>query len=148
MGDLKLGYYIKLLQLNFEKGRNQALLEYNLTDSQFSVLMYLLRHNDKDINQKELEQHFQVSKATLSGILKRLEAKEFIFRESSGSDKRNKYIRITENGFRIKMQIISKIEKQELKALAGFSDDEKLQFVSFLKRCRTNIYGEEKYEKN
>ncbi len=71
-----VGCYIKFIGKEFEKSKVEHLKEFNLTSSQMNVIMCIARHEKENINQKYLEQKLNLSNATVSGILKRLETKK------------------------------------------------------------------------
>lgn len=58
---------------------------YDLTPAQASILMYLEKA-DHPVNQRELENYFRLSNPTVTGLMKRMEAKGFIRREISQAD--------------------------------------------------------------
>ncbi len=71
------------------KQKNRRMSAYNLTSIQADVLMHILIHcKTKEINQLDIQAHFKLTNPTVSGIIDRLEEKEFIKRVRSERDAR------------------------------------------------------------
>lgn len=139
-----LSYYIKNINNSIESNKNNDMREFDLTAQQFSCLMYLYTHKTKPINQRDIETHLSVSKATASGILQRLEAKGFIIRKVSDGDSRYKELLKTSKGDLFIDEISSRINRNENKMLSGFSSEEKEAFKNYLVRIYENLKKEKK----
>lgn len=139
-----IGYYIKNINKIIENNKNNDMREFDLTAQQFSCLMYLYTHKTKPINQRDIETHLSVSKATASGILQRLEAKGFIIRKVSDGDSRYKELLKTNKGDLFIDEILSRINNNENEMLYGFSLEEKETLKNYLVRVYENL----KKEKN
>lgn len=134
-----IGYYFKLISKSLETSLKIELTKYDITYQQFNILNYIFKNSDIDINQKMLENHFELSNATISGILKRLESKNLISREVSKKDHRDKIIKLSEDGNKIKYELLnSHIRKDEL-LLSGFDENEKEELCNYLLRIKNNI---------
>ena len=70
--------------------------EGDITGMQRWALGYLNDHADCEIYQKDIEQEFNVSRATASNMLQIMERKELIRRESVSHDARLKKISLTQ----------------------------------------------------
>lgn len=70
----------------------------HLTGPQGYVLKYLMTHSNKDISFTEIEAYLKVSKSVTSNLIKRMVKNGFVIVESGRSDKRMKYIRLTDYG--------------------------------------------------
>ena len=71
------------------KQKNRRMSAYNLTSIQADVLMHILIHSKtREINQLDIQAHFKLTNPTVSGIIDRLEEKEFIKRVRSERDAR------------------------------------------------------------
>ena len=71
------------------KQKNRHMSNYNLTAIQADVLMYVLNnHESREINQLDVQAVFKLTNPTVSGIIDRLEEKEFIKRVRSEKDAR------------------------------------------------------------
>lgn len=87
-----LYFLLKLVGDAIESRANKQLKHYDMTLTQGRILSYLYDHSSEKVAQKDLEEFFQVSHATIAGILKRLELKGYIISETDPQDKRMKLI--------------------------------------------------------
>ena len=94
MGDEKrphnhLIVYVFRLNNALVKQKNRHMSAFNLTAIQGDVLMYILRHyKTREINQLDIQAVFKLTNPTVSGIIDRLEEKEFVRRVRSEKDAR------------------------------------------------------------
>lgn len=139
-----IGAYIKSIGLACEWNFNKDLKEFDLTSVQLSIVRYLVEHKDEVIYQKDIENEFCLKNSTVSGILKRLEAKDYIKRETGIDDSRYKSITLKEKGLNLNFELIRRIDAFEAKLLKNFSDDEKNHLIDYLIRIYNNARGEEK----
>lgn len=65
------------------------------------VLLYLKRHEEDKLTQRDLETGLTLKNPTVTGLLNRLEEKGFITREQNLNDKRSKFIKMTEKTQRV-----------------------------------------------
>jgi DNA-binding MarR family transcriptional regulator len=71
------------------KQKNKEMAKYDLTSIQADVLIYILLNADKgEINQLDIQAVFKLTNPTVSGIIDRLEEKDFIKRAKSLKDAR------------------------------------------------------------
>lgn len=87
-----LYFLLKLIGDAIESKANKRLKHYDMTLTQGRILSFLYECSGQKIAQKELEEYFQVSHATIAGILKRLELKGYIHSEMDPLDKRMKIV--------------------------------------------------------
>ena len=95
----ELSYYVHRINRQYEKLRVLELQQYDLTASQFDVLFWSFRRQDRDkleTMQKDIERYFRISNPSVSGIISRLEQKGYVVRTRSEQDRRIWYIRPTE----------------------------------------------------
>lgn len=62
------------------------------------VLLYLTKCPDADLSFKDIERHLRISKSVTSNLIKRMEKNGFVSIEPSQTDKRIKYVRLTDFG--------------------------------------------------
>ncbi len=95
----RIGMLIKHIDKKLMCGLNTALSKYDITVMQHHVLAYVYCNQYKgDVFQRNIEDVFKCSNPTITGILKRLEAKDYISREYSHADARYKKITTTPKG--------------------------------------------------
>ena len=86
------GELIKRINAKVEKATNNPLLIYDLTSTQFKMLVMLHLIPDHTAMLKELEKYFGVAQSTAAGIIARLEKKNLVASFSDENDKRIKQI--------------------------------------------------------
>lgn len=130
-----------LSQVHQVSGRvwNKILRDHNMADLEGArgrVIFALWGHDGVPI--KTLCEKTGLDKSTLTGILSRLQRDGYIRRASDESDKRSVLISLTgkEADFLDKIGTVS--DKMNQIFYKGFSDEEILQFDSFLERILSN----------
>lgn len=78
--------------------------EIDLTYTQYITMMVMWQQ--KEINVKMLGEYLYLDSGTLTPVLKKLEAKEYISRHRSKEDERNLIITITDKGEALKNQAV------------------------------------------
>ena len=129
----EIGFYICLISKKIGKYMNEALKKYDLTKSQHDVLGYLHHTDKKVVIQKDIEEHFQISNPTVTGILNRLEQKGFIQRQSDANDKRVRTIVLTSKEKNLHEDIQKQIHLIESKFEDVLGEEKREQFLSILK---------------
>ena len=135
-----------LSQVHQVSGRvwNRILREHDMSDMEGAGgrVIFALWGNDS-VPIKTLCEKTCLDKSTLTGILSRLLRDGYINRESDETDKRSVRISLTgkEQGFLDKIELVS----NEMNSVFynGFSDEEIIQFDSFLERILINCKNEE-----
>jgi len=138
-----LKYYgplIKHLHWCTDQAMTSALEKMELTAAQGRVMGYLSRCKVPPCP-KDIEEFFGLSHPTVSGILTRLEKKEFIEVYTDPSDRRCRRIRILPKGISCNKTIHETIMQTEQRIVEGFSPEEKEQFLSLLSRAIINMGG-------
>ena len=106
------------------------------------LLSYLLGHGS--CMQKELADYFEVDPATVSRMLTALERGGFILRDAGSPRKRCGLVELTEKGRQAALDWLDGGAEFDEKLLRGFSDEEREQFASFIRRAYRNLRsGEE-----
>ena len=136
-----------LSQVHQISGRvwNRILRNHNMSDLEGARgrVIFALWENDS-VPIKTLCEKTCLDKSTLTGILSRLLRDGYISRESDEADRRSVRISLTgkERGFLDKIELVS--NEMNRVFYNGFSDEEILQFDSFLERILINCKNEEK----
>jgi DNA-binding MarR family transcriptional regulator len=118
---------------------NKSLKKWDLTYSQFSVIMYLFKHQNQQIMQKNIEDAFLLKGSTVTGILKRLEEKHFITRQTDSSDRRVNYLRLLPKGLELENYVYDEVERLEKETLGVFTQNEKMILEELLRRCLDHL---------
>ena len=99
--DRYLGPRIKFLYHAFnrkfmETARANGVEE--LTSMHGRILGYLYWSRPKDVYQKDIEEHFNITRSSVAGIVKLMEQKGYILRQSVQGDARLKKLSLTDLG--------------------------------------------------
>lgn len=134
MKNYNVGYLLKKINDNFEYNLNIRLSKFDLTLSQGRVLKSILTANEKnqDIMQKDIEIELKLSNPTVTGIIKRLEAKAYVYREASISDRRSKLLYVTDKAKDVDKAILDSINENEQNLLACLSGPEQDNLKKYL----------------
>lgn len=143
-----ISWLIKQTHLKFQsilelKNKQNGL---DLTCSQCEVIGFMDHHNKmkptEEINPILLERTFQVSRATICGILKRLEDKNVVEVIPSQKDNRYKQIVLTENASEFKSLMNQNLIEADGILLKGISEEEQAQFKYLLTKVLNNLKEE------
>ena len=134
-----VGRLIRNLSNIFDKEFNKVALKYDLTTSQSMVLIYLQKNTNQETNPIDLEKHFNYSHASILGILKRLEEKNFITISKSDKDKRFRIIKISEKGINTEKNIKKSLKQVIDRLYVDINDNEKDIFINILHRMIYNL---------
>lgn len=132
-----MGYWIRKVVRKMNTLHDQKLQQYDLTSSQVSVLCQLW--NKDGLTQKEIQEKLNLRPASVSGLVDTLSNKGFIVRKHDGEDARLKRLYLTEEGTRVKDLSIEIIKEIEDTITEGFSDDEKVIFICWMKKLYNNL---------
>ena len=136
---IMLGFLFKQIHIAFEARCNKNLQNYNLTQSQMDVLLYLKKHEDSIVTQRDLEAGLRLKNPTVTGILNRLEEKNLVIREQNLNDKRSKIIKMTQKSRAVLKDAYLYIQQLEAQMLTGISEDERKQLSKFLCKILNNF---------
>ena len=144
-------YYINTELRILSRNINNHFINYGnrkkiekITGSGGWIISYIAENYYRDVFQRDLEKEFDITRSTASKNVDLLVENGFITREPVDYDARLKKLVLTEKAtefFKIMRHDRATLESQMLK---GFSDEEKAQLRSFLKRLSSNLEtGEE-----
>ena len=112
----------------------------DLTYTQYIVMMYLWER--KTSNVKDISQILLLDSGTLTPLLKKLEAKEYITRVRSTKDERNLEITIAKKGLELRKKVLG-IPK-EISKYIDLSKEEIETLHSLIYKVLINVIEEEK----
>lgn len=117
---------------------NRELTQLELTSAQSHIIGYL-SHRTEPPCARDLEDFFNLSHPTVSGLLSRMEAKAFIELRPDPQDRRVKRIYLQEKGLACSKRIEELINENEKLIVRGFTPGEEKQFHDFLRRAAENL---------
>lgn len=135
---LHFGYMARMLHGCASQAMNEALSSMDLTSAQ-GHLMGFLAHSDQPPCARDIEEAFHLSHPTVSGLLSRLEKKEFLEFRPDPEDRRCKRIYILPKGRECLEVMEATIRNNEKRLLRGFSPEEQKQFADYLTRAIQNF---------
>lgn len=139
MKDRRFGIYFKCIVNNFERCVNDWCKDHNLTYQQLHILIAIKRRQENKVKQKDLEEIFEISNATVSGILTRLENRNLIKRLNDETDKRIKNLYLTDDGEIILNSSRENIKKLNDVIVKGLSNEEIDELETLLNKVLTNL---------
>lgn len=138
-----IGALIYRIAQSSAKALQNELAALNLTGAQFFILRCL--SDEMGQTQKELAEQLEITSPSLTVMLKPLEEKGLIRRETHSRDARAKLIYLTEQGKEfLQNRIQPIIRRLEERLLSGFSDQERQKLAGWLERMVQNV---KEYEK-
>lgn len=134
------GPRLKMLHFCTDQAITNAVTEMELTAAQGHILSFL-SHRSTPPCPRDIEEAFRLSHPTVSGLLSRLEKKEFIAIRPDEQDKRCKRIYILPKGEACHQKMHETIADIEHRLVQGFSPEEQEQFLALLDRAIENMGG-------
>ena len=98
------------------------------------IIRYLYANREKDIFQRDMEQHFSIGRSTVTNIIQLMEKKE-----SVEHDARLKKVILTEKGIRSHEMIERLIENLDTSLVEGITDEELSVFYTVVKKLSENL---------
>ena len=135
--EASLGYHIRHAHRTFVRTLANELGPYRVTTGQWTALRVLWR--EEGLSQVELAQRLMVEKASLTTVLRAMEAEGLITRTRNGADRRKVNIYLTTAGRRLKSRILPLAEKINKRATRRLSDAEVRQLRALLARVMINL---------
>ena len=90
---------------------------------------------------RDIEDEFHLSHPTVSGLLQRLEKKEFIQLKPDAHDRRCKRIHVLPKGRECQENMHQVIRTNEKRLVEGFTEEEQAKFAELLNRAIANMGG-------
>lgn len=123
-------------------------VDENLTRANAFIIKFLINNAEKDIFQKDIENKFGITKSTASTVLKLMETKNLITRQSILNDARYKKIVPTQKAYDIHQKIEQSYLRDQELLINNFSYEERENFKTLLTKLKTNIKEITEKEKN
>ena len=134
------GRLVRTLHRCTDQAMNAELEKMDLTAAQGHIMGYLA-HTKHPPCPRDIEEEFHLSHPTVSGLLSRLEQKDFIRLETDPEDRRVKRIYVQPKGEECHDRMHRVIRANELRMVQGFTQEEKEAFALLLSRAIENMGG-------
>ena len=140
---MNLSRLISILHNQKNSYMNVQLKEIGLSHGQAIALKIIYEENN--IKQEDLNKRLQIDKSAVTRILKTLEDKQLIIKETSQEDKRNHILSLTSNGKMLYPQIKNVIKETTEVMLKDIDQNQQLLLEELLLKMKMNL--EYTYEK-
>lgn len=140
---MNLSRLISILHNQKNSYMNVQLKEIGLSHGQAIALKIIYEENN--IKQEDLNKRLQIDKSAVTRILKTLEDKQLIIKETSQEDKRNHILSLTSNGKMLYPQIKNVIKETTEVMLKDIDQNQQLFLEELLLKMKMNL--EDTYEK-
>ena len=107
--------------------------------AQMQIIKYILKHDGKTIYQRDLEEVFNLRRATISGILKTMEKNNVIIRVCDPNDARGKIVIISDDAKKFFKEKETLFKKLETVLKKDISKEELEIFYKVILKMRDNI---------
>ena len=128
----RLGAMFRQINLAFCKAYNRKLERHNLTSPQSDILMFLAHREGHQATQRQIEMYLHLKNPTVTGLLNRLEEKQYVKRTQNPRDRRSHVVILTEESKKILADMWQEAQAMEQKITEGLSEDEKEQLFRYL----------------
>ncbi len=140
---MNLSRLISILHNQKNSYMNIQLKEFGLSHGQAITLKIIYEENN--IKQEDLNKRLQIDKSAVTRILKTLEDKQLIIKETSQEDKRNHILSLTSKGKILYPQIKNVIKETTEVMLKDIDQNQQLFLEELLLKMKMNL--EDVYEK-
>ena len=137
--EIDIGKFVKIINNLIDSNVNRDYRKWDLTCSQHAIITYLYDNQSVETTQRDLEETFSLKNPTVTGLLNLLENKGMIQRVTNPKDRRSNIIKLTEKSLSLEKQLTASRKMAEDAILKGFSQEEKQQLGSFMRRLMDNI---------
>jgi DNA-binding MarR family transcriptional regulator len=141
--DKEIGFILLRAAMSAKCNYSNKLNEFGITPGQLMVLKEIYHHqkNTADIGLSPacIAAGLESDRPTISGIIDRLEAQEWVVRLINTNDKRSFLIRLTDKAMS-KLNVLEEISSEnQFTILKGFTEEEIVTFTSYLLRVTDNF---------
>ena len=136
----EIGKYIQIVSRQLKRNMDETLSKYNVTGVQSMVIGYIYKKSQKgEVFAKDIEEEFDMRKATVTGIIQLMETNGLIERKAKEGDCRLKSIVLTPKSLEIKKVVKKQIDIEEKNIVNEMTKEEQKQFLELLKRASSNL---------
>lgn len=100
---------------------NEHFASFGLSQGRFVILMTLYLYEEEDITAQSFVEGQGVSKATISSLIKKLQAEGLVTRVQCQQDKRRQFIKITKGGKKVMAKVMPEHQARIKEAFADVS---------------------------
>ena len=115
---------------------------HDVTPPQSHALVYLYKHLDEEITQRDLEHAMRLKPSTINGIVDRLLEKDYITRCPSPRDGRCRLLQLTERGTALVDTLREALDQTDNFVLADLTEEEQVLLDGLLRRIIAHLESE------
>ena len=134
-----LGPRLRFLNNRITQYMDQQFLALDLTSTQSFIRPHLSLHENEAVYPKDIEKKLHLTHPTVSGVLQRLESKDFIVIEPDRADRRCKRIRLTDRARRCDEAVGQAFDTLERVMCTGMSAEEQQTLLRLLDLATKNL---------
>ena len=120
----KVSVLIKKSSLVFDKYVGKLLAPYDMSGSQFRILMKLYKSPENSVRQVDIETAFSMTNPTVTGLIVQLEKKGLVTKIDNPEDKRSKLLSLTDLANSKKEEFFALANDLEKKMTNGLTESE------------------------
>lgn len=112
--------------------------KYGLTEAQFNVL-FALKYKKKKWTQSDLGRRLVVTRASITSILDKLEAKGLVMRNSVEGNRRIRHVELTSDGLNLIRKMEPVYRRNIHRIFSCFSDKECNEIIKYMETIRERL---------
>lgn len=146
---VEVGRKVEMLSRQIRRKVDESISSQDLTAKQAMILLVIYDLSKvKDVYAKDIEDAFDMRRATVTGILQLMEKNGIIVREENNVDGRLKRIRLTQKAINLRLKIKKNIQKVESNLLSDLSKEEIETFLKIMEKMSHNLCTKKEEESN
>ena len=146
---VEVGRKIEMLSRQIRRKVDESISSQDLTAKQAMILLVIYDLSKvKDVYAKDIEDAFDMRRATVTGILQLMEKNGMIVREENNVDGRLKRIRLTQKAINLRLKMKKNIQKVESNLLSDLSKEEIETFLKVMEKMSHNLCTKKEEESN
>ena len=128
----RIGILIRKAALELEKTALSSLSEYDMTLTQYKIIVYLYNAPPMSTRQVDLERAFSMTNPSVTSVLNTLEKKDLICRTENAEDRRSKVISLTQKALDLRDELDVAGDRLEEAFTKNLSSAERSKMISLL----------------
>lgn len=146
---VEVGRKVEMLSRQIRRKVDESISSQDLTAKQAMILLVIYDLSKvKDVYAKDIEDAFDMRRATVTGILQLMEKNGIIVREENNVDGRLKRIRLTQKAINLRLKMKKNIQKVESNLLSDLSKEEIETFLKIMGKMSHNLCTKKEEESN
>ena len=130
----RIGILIKKASLELEKTALSILSQYDMTLTQYKIIVYLYNAPPMSTRQVDLERAYSMTNPSVTSVLHTLEKKGLINRAENAEDRRSKVISLTHKALDLRDELEAAGDRLEEAFTKNLSSAERSEMVELLKK--------------